>query len=458
MSLHPPIGNKSAHPKHGASTGIDPYLPGIGNGGYRVDSYDIDLDVKISGGRVDGLVVISAVATQPLSRFSLDLAGLVASKVSVNGSRAAKFSQDGGTLTIRPSRPLGEGQAFTVMVQYGGFPHPIAPARGMPGGGWAERQDGVSVSGYPVGASTWFPCDERADDRATVVLRCACDAAFIVVASGVGASPVQRGGRARWLFTQAEPVSVGTIGLQIGRFGTGLVSPAVPGLRLLTDSGQESDLRYVLDEQERTLGILEALLGRLPHPAVTTVVRGEPHDPLFSHSLLTLSRGDVEPGRRFERLIVRALAFQWFGASLAPALLSDAWLSTGFVRYVEWLWSERRGGGATADELARQYYGEIAAAPRDLRLTNPGPDRVSDDRIGGRGALALHALRLTVGDDAFFTLLRGWADTHAGRAVTTESFLAYAESSAVGSGPAIRGLLEPWLAGEDLPALPAALG
>ena len=36
-----------------------------------------------------------------------------------------------------------------------------------------------------------------------------------------------------------------------------------------------------------------------------------------------------------------------------------------------------------------------------------------DDRVYKRGALLLHALRLTVGDEAFFSLLRGWAESRA---------------------------------------------
>ena len=39
-------------------------------------------------------------------------------------------------------------------------------------------------------------------------------------------------------------------------------------------------------------------------------------------------------------------------------------------------------------------------------LGDPGPDDMFDDRVYKRGALLLHALRLTVGDEAFFGMLR----------------------------------------------------
>ena len=52
-----------------------------------------------------------------------------------------------------------------------------------------------------------------------------------------------------------------------------------------------------------------------------------------------------------------------------------------------------------------------------------------DDRVYKRGALTLHALRVTVGDDAFFSLLKDWVAEHTGGSVTTEDFRAFASGS-----------------------------
>ena len=59
-------------------------------------------------------------------------------------------------------------------------------------------------------------------------------------------------------------------------------------------------------------------------------------------------------------------------------------------------------------------------------LADPGPELMFDDRVYKRGALTLHALRLTVGDDAFFSLLKDWVAEHSGGSVTTEDFRAFA--------------------------------
>ncbi|WNB85128.1 hypothetical protein [Cellulomonas sp. ATA003] len=72
-----------------------------------------------------------------------------------------------------------------------------------------------------------------------------------------------------------------------------------------------------------------------------------------------------------------------------------------------------------------------------------------------RGALTLHALRLTVGDDEYATLVRTWTARHGGGTVTTADFRALAAEHATAGGDAlvirVADLLTAWL---DEPALP----
>ena len=67
-----------------------------------------------------------------------------------------------------------------------------------------------------------------------------------------------------------------------------------------------------------------------------------------------------------------------------------------------------------------------------------------------RGAMTLHALRQVVGDTAFSQILREWAATRAGEAVTTEEFVALAEQLA---GRYLDDLFQAWLYTPERPAL-----
>ncbi len=59
-----------------------------------------------------------------------------------------------------------------------------------------------------------------------------------------------------------------------------------------------------------------------------------------------------------------------------------------------------------------------------------------------RSAMTLHALRLEVGDEAFFGILRRWAQSRAGDNVTTPQFIRLAERI---SGQDLGALFETWL-------------
>ena len=89
--------------------------------------------------------------------------------------------------------------------------------------------------------------------------------------------------------------------------------------------------------------------------------------------------------------------------------------------------------------------------PRDIVLSDPGADRMFDDRVYKRGALALEALRRTVGDAVFATLLRGWVSTHRHGLVTTADFRSCV---AMVTGSSHSALLTAWLDRPELPELP----
>ena len=91
-------------------------------------------------------------------------------------------------------------------------------------------------------------------------------------------------------------------------------------------------------------------------------------------------------------------------------------------------------------------------AQDDLVLADPGPELMFDDRVYQRGALALHALRIEVGDEAFFEVLRTWVAEHTGGSVDTEMFLDHVERVTDADA---REVLRPWLFETALPDLPA---
>ena len=105
------------------SSGIgDPYFPLLGNSGYDVQHYTLDLDLDVAGGSIAaGHATIEAVALLNLCAFNLDFRGLEIESITVD-EQPASFSRHGGELTIEPGAPLTAGTRFTTEVAYHGTP------------------------------------------------------------------------------------------------------------------------------------------------------------------------------------------------------------------------------------------------------------------------------------------------------------------------------------------------
>ncbi|MEY2401724.1 MAG: hypothetical protein QOJ08_1835, partial [Ilumatobacteraceae bacterium] len=152
-----------------------------------------------------------------------------------------------------------------------------------------------------------------------------------------------------------------------------------------------------------------------------------------------------------DNVVVHELAHQWYGDSLALEAWQHIWLNEGFATYAEWLWSEHQGLG-TAQEIFDFFYGIFPADHPFWTLTigDPGPDHLFEFPVYARGGMTLHQLRLRVGDDDFFEIMRGWASTQAGGNVTTDEFIALAERI---SGQDLDDLFDAWLFTAEKPVV-----
>ena len=100
---------------------------------------------------------------------------------------------------------------------------------------------------------------------------------------------------------------------------------------------------------------------------------------------------------------------------------------------------------------------EESDQPHHEPPADPGVDRLFGTSVYLRGALTLHALRLTVGDDAFFTILRAWASRYQYSNVSTEDFIGLAKELTVEVSDAeLEELFDAWLFEEEVPVLPEA--
>jgi aminopeptidase N len=194
-----------------------------------------------------------------------------------------------------------------------------------------------------------------------------------------------------------------------------------------------------------------SLFGPYPFASYAVVVTDDVLEiPLESQSLSTFGSNHMRTEWAQQRLIAHELAHQWFGNALTVRHWRDIWLHEGFACYSEWLWSEL-SGGRPAQSHAEDHWRRLSALPQDLVLTDPSRALMFDDRVYKRGALALHAVRLQLGDTRFFEMIRTWVTTNLHGTVTTGMFVSHATA---GEGGSLGRLLGDWLFEPRLPALP----
>ncbi|HSL08334.1 MAG TPA: M1 family aminopeptidase, partial [Pseudonocardiaceae bacterium] len=179
-----------------------------------------------------------------------------------------------------------------------------------------------------------------------------------------------------------------------------------------------------------------------------------PDAPTMGFALETQTRPVYAPvffdGDENVRVVVHELAHQWFGDSVSVRHWRDIWLNEGFATYAEWLYSERTGG-PSAQQTAVQRYARLPADADFWRIPpgDPGAARVLDGPVYSRGAMALQALRVAVGDEDFFTALRTWVTERRGGNGSVADFLAVVERV---SGEQVDDVAQAWLFSSTRPS------
>ncbi|MDK8171239.1 M1 family metallopeptidase [Curtobacterium citreum] len=430
----------------------DPYTPHSGDRRWSALHHDLRLGYRVATNRLDATATITARALVALDRVVLDLHGLRVDRADVDGVRAAKVASSTHKVTVTPAVPIAAGAEFTLHLRYRGAPRPLRSPWGQIG--WEELTDGVIVAAQPIGAPSWFPCNDRPDDKATYRFEITAETGYDVVANGDLLGREQARAGTTWTYAVTEPMATYLATVQIGRYRSTRLRDAVPPVTVHHPADLASAVRTDFGQVPEMLTLYADRFGPYPFSSYGIVVTDDELEiPLEAHGLAVFGRNHVDGEHGTDRLIAHELAHQWFGNSLTVRRWQDIWLHEGFACYAEWLWSEHRGGDS-ADALAAQHRQALVAGPQDLVVASPGAQDMFDDRVYKRGALALHAVRRTVGDEAFFTGLRTLTDRYRHGNVVPEDVLGALADAAGLSVDAVRRVTGPWVDEPGVPALP----
>jgi len=427
----------------------DSYYPGLGNGGYDVQHYNLELAYAADDSVVTD-VVIDAVARQNLSRFNLDFVGWDIDELTVNGFDS-EFLRDGHELVITHEIPSGEH--FKVEITYHGVPETMQSAALPFGIGWIAGPEGEQfVVAEPDAAHSWFPANDHPTDKATFSFAITVPAGFTGAANGALTEVVENDTTTEfhWLMDQPMAPYLATVVIGNGwQIIDDPISTEVAGLpiRNVLPPDLVDDPPAALGQTGEMINLLEEAFGPYPLDRYGIAVVGGFQHALENQTLSVFGRAMVD-APFFEYVHVHEIAHQWFGNSVSVAQWSDIWLNEGFATFAELLWIEHLyGAAAYREEVANRT--EAARVAGYGAPATPPVDDLFNGSVYHRGSFVLVALRDEIGDDAFFATLRNYVDRYADRNATTEDFIAVAEET---SGRDLEDLFATWLYGEELPA------
>lgn len=424
--------------------GTDPYVAHHGDRGYDVVRYDLDLRYKVHSNFLAGQAQLWIVTACAVRKIRLDLAHLTVGKVRLDGAKV-RYRHSGNHVTVDLGRVFPAGSRFTLSVSYQGTPEPLMSVDGS--AGWEELEDGSFVVAQPHGAPTWFPCNDRPDTKSTFRFAIEADSDYYVVANGVLSATARKSGRTRWVYEHLSPMATYLATVQTGRYRRLPLAGQVP-LSVIGPDDIPAKKLGPFAKQPEMMAVFARHYGPYPFRNYEVVITDDELEiPLEAQAVSTFGRNHTQSVWGNERLVAHEMAHQWFGNHVTVARWEEIWLSEGFACFSEWLWSDASGSDSLAVR-ARREYDKLLTKPQDLVIGHPGREKMFDDRVYKRGALALVALLGELGAVEFYRMMREWADSAGGKSVTTAAFLAHLDQYLPGRGAAI---IDEWVFQPSVP-------
>ncbi|MCL4266475.1 MAG: M1 family metallopeptidase [Anaerolineae bacterium] len=419
----------------------DSYAPELGNTGYDVLRYTIQLNLDPAlEYELDGAVIIDAVAAlDDLGEMSLDFIGFEIDELLANG-QPADFRREEGKLIITLPEPLASEEPFQLTIRYQGEaeqePSPYVGFASWLGLFYAQ-DDTIYILSEPDGSRYWFPNNDHPRDKATYRFEITVPEGNTAVANGRLVSAENN----TFIWEHNYPMASYLATIVVGDYerleGQ---SPAGIPLRDYIFPASQSQFERATASSREAIDWMSDLFGDYPYEEFGFVSVHAPGVSLETQTMVLLSTGMFD-----EQTAVHELAHMWFGDWVSLDSWGEMWRNEGFATYLSFLWEYRDDpdGLELYMEGIRAFLEDNNELGKPLR--NPPPAELFSAYTYVGGALMIHELRQEMGDDAFFAGLKNYFQQYAHGTASDEEFIAVMEAAASKS---LAAFFSRWLEGE----------
>jgi aminopeptidase N len=431
----------------GRPTMGDAFTPDLGNTGYDVQHYELELALNPASSRVEGSVTIQAVTTEPsLQQVSLDFIGYEITALTVDGA-PANFRREAGKLWVEfPQAIMAPNTPFAVRVTYAGTPEqvdsPYIHYTDFLGLIFLPNSTFYTIA-EPDGARYWFPSNDHPLDKATVRSSYTVPRGIAAIGNGQlvdsRLSMMPDGSDGTTFVWQLDTPLATYLVLAAGGHYTRVEESAPNGIPLIFYYFPEMEEEYLeaVDVTGEAMVWLGERLGPYPFASYGQATYYAMGISMEMQTMTLLSYQMLD-----ETTVVHELAHSWFGNWVGLESWGDTWRKEGLATYLELLW-RTRDNPAGLDELIAEIEAEVAEKGHSYPLDLPPQHRIMSFDSYNRGALLIHALHQELGDEAFFAGLRLYVEQHGGGSSNHDEFQAALEAA---SGKQLQDFFARWLA------------
>ncbi len=435
--------------------------------GYDALHYRIDIACDIARQYVGGRTSITLRVPRHLRHVAFDAVNMRIIRVARAGlgtaaavaSDTLPAAYDGRTLRV----DLGaHRRSDTVQVV---ISHESNPTRGMrfvqPSRSYPRDPVQLWTQGQKSDARHWFPCNDHPGDRATSEVIATLPDTLMAISNGRLIDHRSNGdGTATWHWRMTSPHATYLVALGAGRWGVHAdTADGVPIASWHAPGDDPQDVARTYRATGRMLRFFAARSGiAYPWDSYTQVsMRHFPYGGMENTTVTFMADTRMVTDARTavdqtpDALIAHELAHQWWGDLVTCRDWEHLWLNEGFATYFQQLWTEHDEGRDAFDRQRvdgmRSYMDWIDRAGA---IALAGADADAPPNTYAKGAAVLHMLRMLVGDEIFFRIVRQWGERHRYGSVVTRDFRRVCEDV---SGRDLGWFFAQWVARGGYPVL-----
>jgi aminopeptidase N len=400
-----------------------------------VQQYTLRMALDPASTEIKANVTITAAATlDQLETFSLDFSGYQIQELRVNGE-LAEYRREPNKLWVLLPALQSKGENFTVDIAYSGTGQ-NTPSRYLPVldhvGMFFEPPDLIYVASEPDGAHDWFPCNDHPRDKAAFRFEIYVPQGMQVAANGTlletntGADdPFPGGGLTdEYVWEETSPMATYLATVAVSHYTRldGSSPNGIP-LRSYVFPSSENEFKQTSAPVGEALDWMSTMFGGYPFDKFGYVLVTNLGASLEDQTMVILDEAMLD-----ENTMIHEMAHMWFGDWVSLNTWGEMWRNEGFATYISMMW-QFRNNPQGLNQTIQRYEGQIQLNPSGYALDNLPPADLFGFDSYVKGAVVVHNLRQTVGDQAFFAGLKDYLAKYGGGTATDAQFQAVMEQA-----------------------------